>query len=125
VHNTPARADAAWAGDVTVRYERGKAVVLAPTPIGSPLYAAGVDRNDRIASLDGRALNGAEDWNVVLASHKPGDVVPIIFESRGTTINTMLTLAASPRIEIVPFEAAGEAVTDAVRSFRAAWLRAR
>lgn len=121
----PARADAAWAGDVSVRYEGGKAVVLAPTPAGSPLYAAGVDRNDRIVTLDGRALNGAEEWNAILAAHKPGDVIPISFESRGATINTTVTLAASPRIEIVPFEVAGEAMTDEVRAFRAAWLGAR
>ncbi len=121
----PARPQAAWAGDVGLRYGGGAAVVLAPTPIGSPLYAAGLDRNDRITSLDGRTLNSADDWTAILASHKPGDVIPIAFESRGTTINTTVTLAADPRIEIVPFEAVAEPVTDAVRAFRAAWLGAR
>jgi len=120
-----ARAGAAWAGDVGLRHEGGKAVVTAPTPIGSPLYAVGIDRNDRIVSLDGRALASSADWSAVLAAHKPGDVVPVIFESRGKTIHEMMTLGESPRIEIVTFEAAGEPVTDAVRAYRAAWLGAR
>ena len=59
------------------------------------------------------------------AAHKPGDVIPITFESRGATLATTVTLTASPRLEIVPFEVAGEAMTDEVRAFRAAWLGAR
>lgn len=120
-----ARSGAAWAGDVALRFEGGKAVVTAPTPIGSPLYAIGIDRNDRIVSVDGRAMTGSADWSAVLAAHKPGEVVPVSFESRGKTINEMMTLGESPRIEIVTFEAAGEPVTDAVRAFRAAWLGAK
>ena len=108
-----------------MRFDGGKSVVTGPTPIGSPLYAAGVDRNDRIVSLDGRAMGSADDWSAVLAAHKPGDTVPMIFESRGKTIHEMVTLGESPRIEIVTFEAAGEPVTDAVRAFRAAWLGAK
>ena len=52
----PSRAGRAWIGDVGLRYEAGKAAVTGVTPIGSPLYAAGVDRNDRLVSLDGRAF---------------------------------------------------------------------
>jgi len=118
----PSRAGRAWIGDVGLRYEAGKAAVTGVTPIGSPLYAAGVDRNDRLVSLDGRALASADDWGAVLAAHKPGDPLPLVFESRGKTINAMVTLSESPRIEIVPFEAAGETVTDAIRAFRASWL---
>lgn len=121
----PARAAAAWAGDVPLRYEGGKALVLAPTPVGSPLYLAGVDRNDRLVSVDGRALASASDYSAVLANRKPGDEVAVVFESRGRTIEGRMTLAADPRIEIVPFEAAGEPVTDAIRAVRASWLDGR
>lgn len=117
--------DKAWLGDMQLRYEGGAAVVLAPTPIGSPIYATGADRNDRIRSLDGRPLSSAADLSAILAGHKPGDSIPIVFDSRGSTITTTLTLAASPRVEIVTNEAAGEPVTDAIRAFRAAWLEPR
>ncbi len=97
-------------------------MVNAPTPIGSPLYDTGADRNDRIRSLDGKSVSSEAELSAILAAHAPGDRIPIVFESRGSTITTTLTLAANPRIEIVPFEAAGEPVTDAIRAFRAAWL---
>ncbi|MEP7384036.1 MAG: PDZ domain-containing protein, partial [Gemmatimonadota bacterium] len=121
----PASPDQAWLGDVALRYEDGAAVVLAPTPIGTPIYTTGADRNDRIRSLDGRTLTSAADLNAVLAAHKPGETIPIVYESRGSTITASLTLTASPRVEIVTFEAAGEPVTDNVRAFRAAWLEPR
>lgn len=121
----PAHPDAAWAGDVSLRHEDGKATVLAPTPIGTPIYATGADRGDRLVSLGGRALASAADLAAVLAAHKPGDSVPLVYESRGQVITTTLTLAANPRIEVVTFEAAGEPVTDAVRAFRAAWFAPR
>ena len=78
-----------------------------------------------MVSLDGRALSSAADLTAVLAEHKPGDTIPLVYESRGQVITTTLTLAANPRIEIVTFEAAGEPVTDAVRAFRASWLAPR
>lgn len=121
----PARPGAAWAGDVPLRYEGGQALVLAPTAIGSPLYAAGVDRNDRLISIDGRALASAADYTAALSNRKPGDEVVVVFESRGRTIEGRMTLAADPRIEIVPFEVAGEPVTDAIRAVRASWLDGR
>lgn len=117
--------DKAWLGDVQLRYDEGSAVIVAPTPIGSPLYATGADRNDRIRSLDGKSVSSNAELSAILAAHKPGDSVPLVFESRGSTINTTLTFAANPRIEIVPFEASGETVTDAVRAFRASWLDPR
>jgi predicted metalloprotease with PDZ domain len=121
----PARAASAWIGDVPLRYEGGKAVVLAQTPIGSPLYVAGVDRTDRIVSIDGRALASAADLTAALSARSAGATVSIVFESRGRTVEAQMTLAADPRIEIVPFEAVGEPVTDAVRAVRASWLDRR
>jgi predicted metalloprotease with PDZ domain len=121
----PARPSSAWVGDAQLRYEGGKALVLAPTAVGTPLYVAGVDRNDRIVSIDGRPLQSAAELTAALAARSAGETVPIVFESRGRTIEARLTLAADPRIEIVPFEAAGEPVTDAIRAVRASWLDGR
>ena len=117
-----AKVGMAWLGDVPVRYEGGKALVTAATLMGSPVYQAGVDRNDRIVSIDGRAMAGAGDWNAVLASHQPGDAVPLVYESRGLTVRTTISFAQNPRVEIVTLEEAGEAVSDQVRAFRMSWL---
>ncbi|MDP1859911.1 MAG: PDZ domain-containing protein [Gemmatimonadaceae bacterium] len=96
--------------------------MTAATLMGSPVYQAGLDRNDRIVSIDGRAMAGAGDWSAVLASHKPGDAVPLVYESRGSTVNTTISFAQNPRIEIVTLEEAGETVSDQVRAFRMSWL---
>jgi hypothetical protein len=58
----------------------------------------------------------------VLQRHKPGDRVPIIFLRRGTQTNGSLTLEEDPRLELVPTERIGRALTDAERAFRNAWL---
>jgi predicted metalloprotease with PDZ domain len=107
---------------VNLRFDAGKATVLGSTLIGSPLYGAGVDRNDRIVSLDGKSVGSQGDLDAILAARKPGDAVPLVFESRASTLNATLTLSESPRIEIVTFEKAGEPVGDEVRAFRKAWL---
>lgn len=112
----------AWLGDVALRYTAGAALVAGNTLIGSPLYAAGLDRNDRLVSIDGRNIASADDFNAVLAAHKPGDVAPLVYESRGQHIEGRVTFAESPRIEIVPFEKSGEAVTPEIETFRQNWL---
>lgn len=111
-----------WLGDVALRYDEGKAIVTANTYIGTPLYEAGVDRGDRIVSLGGRAVTTADDWTAAVASHGVGDVVALVYESRGRTIEGRVTFGESPRIEIVPFEKSGEAVTPAITAFRRRWL---
>ena len=117
-----AHAGKAWLGDVAMRYEDGKAIVGANTLIGTPLYDAGVDRGDRIVSLDGRAVISADDLQAVAAAHGVGDSVALVYESRGRTIEGRVTFGESPRLEIVPFEKTGEAVTPTVAAFRQRWL---
>jgi predicted metalloprotease with PDZ domain len=117
-----AKPGAAWLGDPPLRYESGKAIVGAPTEIGSPLYEAGVDRNDRIVSLDGRAAGSEAALDSVLAAHEPGDAVPIVYESRGTTRTVSLTLAEDPHVEVVASESAGVQLTEAQRAFRERWV---
>ncbi|HEX6054119.1 MAG TPA: PDZ domain-containing protein [Gemmatimonadaceae bacterium] len=122
-----AAAGTAWMGNEIqgIRFDSTGATLVAGTLIGSPLYAAGLDRGDRIVSVDGRPVRAQSDIDALLRAHKPGDVVRIEFATRGETRTEALTLAESPALELVPFEQTGEAVTDAMRAFRAAWLGPR
>jgi len=87
------------------------------------LYKAGVDRDDLIVSLDGKAMTSQQAFEELMRAHKPGDQVPIVFVRRsGEKVTGTLTLESDPRIEIVPLEQAGEALTDAQKQFREAWL---
>ena len=52
-------------------------------------------------------------------------VVPLVFERHGRRINAMLRLVQDPRVEIVPAEDSGRALTAAQQRFRQAWLSSR
>jgi predicted metalloprotease with PDZ domain len=122
------RPAAAWIGDEVqggVRYDSVGATLTDGTLIGSPLYAAGIDRGDRIVTIDGRAIKTAADIDAVTSAHKPGDVVRIEFATRGGTHTESLTFAESPALELVPFEQTNEPLTDDIRVFRERWLGSR
>lgn len=113
---------AAWLGDA--RWGRDSAVVLAsPAIIGTPIYAAGMEQGDRLISLGGRTISAPDDVTEVLASHKPGDAIPVTFESRGTRHEATITLAVDPRLEAVLYEQAGRPVTAEMRALREGWLK--
>jgi predicted metalloprotease with PDZ domain len=109
-------------GNVGFTRDTGRVVLANNTAIGSPLYVVGVDRGDRIVSLDGRPMTAATDVQAVLQAHKPGDRIAITWEARGETRTASMTLAERDQLEIVPYEAAGMAVSDAMKALRAAWL---
>lgn len=101
------------------------ATVEAGTEVGTPLYAAGVDRGDVIHSIDGKSLTSAAEWRALETSHKPGDTVPIRYTSRGQEISGSITFGTEPRLTARPMEASGGTLTPAQRDFRAAWLSSK
>ena len=125
----PARPDAAWLGDVQWRTgsgdTEGQVLLASPAIVGTPLYESGMEAGDRLVSIDGRDVRTGQDVTTALAARKPGDAVPVVYESRGTTQRATITLAASPRLEGVLFEQAGRPVTDEIRRFRESWLGRR
>ena len=119
-----AEREKAWLGP-GLAFEDGNAIITAGTIAGTPLYEAGLDRGDRVTSLGGRAIADQAALDAVLAAAKPGDAIPIEFESRGTRQTATLRVAENPAMEAVLFEEAGEPVTEAIRAFRARWLGSR
>jgi predicted metalloprotease with PDZ domain len=117
-----AAAGKAWIGGAPLRFDGGTVNVAFGPLAGSPLYAAGVERGDRLTKIDARAVTTQADIDSIAAAHKPGDTVPIEFESRGMSRRETLTVGEDPRLELVPFETTGETVTDEMRAFRSKWL---
>ncbi|HEX6007015.1 MAG TPA: hypothetical protein VFY80_03575 [Burkholderiales bacterium] len=109
-------------GAVQFAPDSTRVLIAGSTTVGSPLYRAGVDRGDHIVSLDGRVLRAAADIAGILVTHKPGETIPIVFESRGVTVNGNVTLGEEERLEVVTYEAAGMTVTDEMKTLREAWL---
>ncbi|HEY0305218.1 MAG TPA: PDZ domain-containing protein [Longimicrobiales bacterium] len=112
-------------GAVAFTRDTASATVSANTLVGSPMYVAGVDRGDRIVSLDGKPVKNSAEIDAIVATHKPGDEIPITFESRGQQLNGRVKLAEREQLEIVTYEKAGMAVTDEMKALREAWLESK
>ena len=119
--------DRGWLGEVPVTASAAGLIVghgrggRALVPFGTPLYDAGVDLDDVITEIEGQPATLAA-WSSI-AQRKPGDVVRLSVRRRdGQIVNTKATLAADPRILVVPVEAAGLVPTSSQRAFRESWL---
>ena len=96
--------------------------LVSATPMGSPLYVAGLDRDDIIIALGDMAVRDASGMVRALEREKPGRRLPITFERNGQRQTATITLDEDPRRELVPVENTGATLTDAQRRFREAWL---
>ena len=111
----------AWLGDVRLDFRTGAHVSSLVAP-GWPLYAAGIDQDDEIQQLDGQPIKSEGDVSAVLARHKPGDSVPIVFVDRSGVAKTVsITLKENPHLEVAPVESP----TSAQQAFRDRWLKSR
>ena len=111
-----ARPEGAWLGSSVIGFQGSSAILTGTPSLSSPLYAAGLDRGDRIIDLGGRSLTTEDGLRQLLDGRRPGDVLPVRFESRGRTFETELTLTADP------------ALTASIRqsgAFLQSWKRAR
>jgi predicted metalloprotease with PDZ domain len=111
----------AFAGEIRLLDAQGRARTSA-TLLDSPVYQAGLDRDDVILAVGGTAVASASDFERLIRARKPGDAVPLVFERRGERITAMLRLVQDPRLEIVRNEDIGRPLTDTQRRFREAWL---
>ena len=109
----------AWLGQIS--FGRG-ARVTAPTPYGSPLHDAGVDRNDLIVMLDDRRVASRGDVDQILRDTRPGDTVAVRFLRRGQPVESAVTLVEDPRVQLVTMESTGGTLTPEQRAFREDWL---
>jgi predicted metalloprotease with PDZ domain len=113
----------AWWGDVRLEFQTGIARIAALTPSDSPAYAAGLDLGDAVRQMDGSRVTSADDVNRAIGRHKPGDTVAVVFSGRtGEAKTVTVTLIEDPRLELVPIESTGAALTAAQRTFRDRWL---
>lgn len=117
----------AWLGDVPVESSADGLIVgrgrgaYALVPFGTPLYDAGIDLGDVITRIDGQPATPAH-WSSI-TFRRPGDTVTLTVRRRdGAVVSATVTLAADPRVLVMPVEAAGVAPSPAQRAFRAGWL---
>jgi predicted metalloprotease with PDZ domain len=84
----------AWAGWELKKSDDGHAQVRNIIP-GSPAENGGLDREDVIFALDGRALDN-DGFTAQLAAHKPGDTIRVTVLRLGEFKEFSVALTASP-----------------------------
>ncbi len=122
---TKANPGQAWMG--TVRYgETPEGLVIRSNTVKeTPLYAAGLDVDDVIKTIDGQAVSKTDALQARLAAHKPGDAVTVTYLHRGEPQTVSVKLAENPSYGVVPVEKAGGTLTPAQQQFRMGWLGAK
>lgn len=121
----PARPGKVWLGPVGLNEQDSTLAVVSSPTIGSPLYAAGIERGDRLVSVAGRALVTSADLDAALSDRKAGAVVPAVIIGREGRKEVPITLAEDFTLEVVTFEKAGRPVTRAIERFRLGWMAPR
>jgi predicted metalloprotease with PDZ domain len=111
-----------WIGGVSLDFTNSTPRVAVPTVEDSPLYAAGLDRDDELLSFDGVAVTGASRLEEAVQRRRPGDNVRLSIRRRGITQDLTLTVAEDPHLELIPVERTGKQLTASEKAFRNAWL---
>ncbi|HTF28554.1 MAG TPA: PDZ domain-containing protein, partial [Flavitalea sp.] len=111
----------AWLGNL--QFRQGNNLTLSSeTLIGTPLYDAGLDIDDKILQLDGKAVESLSDLRNTIEQHKPGDKISIQFKHRETTVTTEIVFAQNNAYLVKSFEKENLDVTGEITAFRKSWL---
>ena len=91
--------------------------------MGTPVYAAGLDLDDRITGIDGRRILSSQEVGPALERHRPGDTIVVAFVDRaGVAKTARVKLEEDPHLELIPAESAGGVLTADQKRFRESWL---
>jgi predicted metalloprotease with PDZ domain len=113
----------AWLGDMRFEPREGSLHVATLVEQDWPVYAAGIDQDDRLQLLGGQRVLTAKDVDAALAKHKPGDVIEIGFTDRaGQAKSAKVTLGEDQALEAVGAESTGTPLTPVQKMFRDRWL---
>lgn len=114
-----------WFGAPHIQVTEQGAEITGPVLRDSPAYMAGLDRGDRVLTVDGRPMKDTKEWSKMLMSHKPGDRSQVRVRSRGLDRLVNVVWQESPELEVVPIEKTQMYFTPEAREIRNAWLGSR
>ncbi|GGK59128.1 M61 family metallopeptidase [Rufibacter glacialis] len=119
----PANPGKAVLGWEPLRFQNEQATIMMGTLRNSPLYKAGLDREDLLLSVDGLKLKDQKTLDDFLAKRKPGDQVQVEAVQQGMKKMLPLTLAQELKLKLTPLEKTGQALSKDLKSRREDWLR--
>ena len=86
------------------------------------MFTAGLDRGDELLAFDGIAVSGRSRLDEAVERRRPGDTVRLSIRRRGVAEELTLTVGEDPRLQLVPAERTGRALSPAEIEFRRRWL---
>jgi len=124
------RALSSRSGAADVLGALGVRIDLRPDEITRCIYEAGIGFMFAPAhhpATKNVAATRVEDVEEAIRTARPGTSLTVTYRhrGRGQPINAMISVIADPRLDIVPAEQVGQALTEAQRRFRDLWLRSR
>ena len=112
----------AWIGNLRAGQENPTRIANLQAP-GTPAYDAGLEMDDQITELDGKAVTSMQHVAEIVGTHKPGDTIAVTYKRRSGVVQTAaITLKEDPALEAVLVEESGGALTADQKTFRDAWL---
>lgn len=104
-----------------IRINNGVGRMAQNAFVGSPLYQAGIEREDQIIAMAGTKLADVKNINEIISNHKPGDRIQVEIERWGQRMTKTVTLAANKNMR-TQWDANADA---AAQQRRSDWLKAR
>lgn len=117
---THPRKEEAYIGNFQITFKDGVGTVGSQMKVNLPIYQSGLERNDKIISLNGTAIKSEEDWRAAVATLEIGVQAEVTYISNGATITGHVTPISDPTIQLSRIPA--EAATPAQKAFLSAWL---
>jgi predicted metalloprotease with PDZ domain len=105
-----------------IEFEDPREGIIVNVENDSPAENAGLQANDEILTLGGRAVT-RDSWMKILARYKPGDSAPVTVRRDRRTIKTNLVLGQPERFDYRIQERADASAEE--KALRAAWLSGR
>jgi predicted metalloprotease with PDZ domain len=84
-----------WAGLSFTKQDNGTTTIKNITP-GGPAESAGLDKDDMVVALDGRAISSSDDVEALVSAYKPGVTVRVLVQRLGQMREFPLALAPNP-----------------------------
>ena len=111
----------AWMGGRFVNTDEGVKVEQNTTK-EAPAYEAGLDIEDIVLQLDGKPIKKQEEIYAIIDSHKPNDVISIVYKHRNKELTGQVKLIENPYFSVETYESNGKPITAEIAAFRKNWL---
>jgi predicted metalloprotease with PDZ domain len=113
----------AWAGELRPAQDGPNRIGNLQAP-GTPAYEAGLEQNDTIVEVDGRAVTSVQQLAEAIAAKKPGERVAVTYKRTPASApaTATMTLRENPDVEAVLLEDTGGTPTAEQKAFRDSWL---